>query len=116
MSIHAERIDCEYVGDVQIWRARCGCGWSGDQHPAQDSQAHDFAAREYLEHVEKALGANAYYTAPVACKNCGSVHEQGVLVGRQVTSERCVRCGTTMLAPNNDAWNESSRDADRRAE
>lgn len=98
MSLHTQDRACESDG----WITRCACGWVGDHSPT-----HSVAERQYREHVEEALGADAYYSAPVACRNCGSEHEQGVLVGTHVTVNPCVRCGTVMLNPSNDAWDES---------
>lgn len=118
MSLHADMTGCEHTdrdGKREVfWRARCECGWAGEAHSTSAlSEAAKVAKLNYRAHVEEALGAQAYYSAPVACKNCGSEHEQGVLIGTHVTSERCTRCGTTMLTPSNDAWNESRENSKR---
>lgn len=87
---------------------RCECGWEGTERSTSDDfAAHDLAFRDYRAHIEEALGASAYYSTTVACRNCGSEHEQGVLIGTHVTSATCSNCGTRMLQPSNDAWDES---------
>jgi hypothetical protein len=94
-------------------RASCRCGWIGEWRGGELHAMHRHVRSEYREHVEAALGPDAYYAAPVACRNCGAEQEQPILVGTYVTSNPCARCGTTMLSPNNDAWNESREQSKR---
>lgn len=118
MSLHAYNGDCEHhdeplaedarvTGRVVEWRGTCACGWSGPWHSESTHVAAAAAREDYRAHVEADLGAEAYYDAPAGCRNCGSEHVQGVLVGMHVSSTPCVRCGTTMLQPRNDTWDES---------
>jgi hypothetical protein len=112
MSLHVHHHECGHVdeGAVRLifWTSWCDCGWQGGQHWLHEtSEAAAKASRDYRVHVEEALGAEAYYTTSVACRNCGSEHDQGVLIGTHITSSPCARCGTTMLNPRNDAWDES---------
>jgi hypothetical protein len=107
--IHRETTFCghratERGGTTIFWVGACDCGWQGAEHDTSGSQGADGAHREYREHVEAELGAEAYYDADVACRNCGSHHRQGVLVGTHCMSNVCSRCGTTMLEPDNDVW------------
>lgn len=103
--IHSYQSDVEQGG----WRGTCACGWEGEWHRESTLVAADRAQADYLDHVEGALGPNAYYGASVACRNCGSRHEQPVLVGTHVTSNDCINCGTSMLQPDNETWDESGR-------
>lgn len=109
MSLHALIDGCGHRdtsrGREVFWCGLCECGWEGAEHSG--SHAADYARRDYRQHVEEALGAEAYYTATVGCKNCGSVHEQGVLVGTAVYQNACQRCGTRMLQPSNEIWDEA---------
>ncbi len=50
--------------------------------------------RHYVEHVEEALGAGAYYMAGVACRNCGSEHDQKLVIGTDIREGTCTRCGS----------------------
>lgn len=107
MSLHVSEINCSSNDDGRIvWVAACSCGWTSDEY---DGGNHALARRAYREHVEEVLGVDAYYQAPVSCRNCSSEHTQGVLMGTQVTSENCTHCGVSMLSPNNDAWHEMKR-------
>jgi hypothetical protein len=99
MSIHSHEREYDKPGG---WITRCACGWQGTH-----DQSVTLAEAQYRTHIEESLGGDAYYSAPVACRNCGSEHEQGVLLGTHVTSNPCARCGTTMLNPNNEAWHDS---------
>lgn len=112
MSLHRDMTDCIGRGPADhretFWQGVCDCGWEGQEFSTYgSSSAHDRARREYREHVEEVLGAEAYYDCNVSCRNCGSSHRQGVLVGTHVTSNACQRCGTNMLEPDNEAWDES---------
>lgn len=105
MSLHSERHDCSKRGDQTGWQASCECGWEGEWRASLgvSLQASTLAHDDYRAHVEEALGAEAYYQAPVACSNCASHHEQGVLVGTRVREATCMRCGVKALVPDNDA-------------
>lgn len=113
MSLH---VDTTGFKD-RAWHGSCRCGWTSetthDGHPPNAARA---AREDYRMHVEQAMGVDAYYTAPVACRNCGSEHEQGVLLGTYVCSADCIRCGMNMLSPRNDAWNETQRKPGRISE
>ena len=112
LHVHLERTEWRGEGDDRayvVW-AECECGWRGEDHSHDLHRDHDGARREYREHVEGELGASAYYSCGVQCRNCGSAHEQPVVVGTPVYQARCSRCGQRMLDPRNDAWQES-RDA-----
>jgi hypothetical protein len=102
MSLHSETRECDAVTG---WRTICVCGWEGKWHPA--STGVDRCHAEYRTHVEEALGVDAYYETSVACSNCGSEHNQDIVVGTTVSAAMCSRCGIAMLNPNNDAWDES---------
>jgi len=102
MSLHSETREYDAKNG---WRTICVCGWEGTWHDAR--RGTDGCHRDYREHVEDALGAAAYYDANVACRNCGSEHSQGVVVGTHVTAAACARCGTVMLSPRNEAWDEA---------
>jgi hypothetical protein len=87
------------------WRGRCACGWNGEQHDG--SGTYDLARRDYRAHIEEALGAAAYYEACVGCLNCGYAGSAGVLIGTDVWSGTCPRCGAKgRLRPNNDFYRE----------
>lgn len=111
MSLHAILHGCGHVdrdvGRDVFWQAACECGWEGEPiFLSVDSEAASKTRRHYRHHIEEVLGAEGYYTAPMACRNCGVEQEQGILVGTHVTSNPCARCGTTMIEPNNEAWHE----------
>jgi hypothetical protein len=91
MSIHHLETEIDERG----WRAECECGWVSNSHDSLGLKGNRLARQEYREHVEAALGADAYYNAPVACINCGSQHEQGLLIGTDVWSGTCARCGAS---------------------
>lgn len=103
--------DIAYVGRDETgqrsWVGACECGWEGEPHPIAASKGADAARADYKDHVESVLGAQAYYDADAHCRNCGSRHRQGVLIGTHVTSAPCQNCGTRMLNPDNEAWDES---------
>ena len=106
MSLHRETTYCENHDGTVEWVGACACGWqSGQWTPS--NRGTDLAHSEYRQHVEQELGAAAYITVAVACRNCGSTHEQGILVGTHTMSNACQRCGTTMLQPDNEAWHDS---------
>jgi hypothetical protein len=113
MSLHRKIEDWRDIpkpsgaGTVLERRGVCDCGWEGPWHATGSSD--ELAHRDYRQHVEAALGAGAYYEADVACRNCGSEHRQGVLVGTFVQSAVCSRCAAKMLDPNNDVWREGRR-------
>jgi hypothetical protein len=94
-------------------RVICDCGYIGPWRGGETLAMHALLRIDYREHAEAALGADAYYSAPVACRNCGSEHEQPVLIGTYADSAPCARCGTRMLEPNNDAWHESREQSKR---
>jgi hypothetical protein len=108
MSLHCDTTACGSIDGRIYWQGGCECGWLGERHGDSPNTLDNASAahRDYKTHVEDALGAEAYYTANVACRNCGSEHEQSILIGTQVTSGKCIRCGTGMLQPSNDAWRE----------
>lgn len=111
MSLHVEQCYCDHrpgrgSGET-FWVAACECGWTGvEVSCSRNSNAASIAKRDYREHIEAALGADAYIDAPVKCRNCGMEGSQGILVGTHVMSNACARCGQTMLSPDNEAWNE----------
>lgn len=116
MSLHTETthtIKDDSVGTGKIgWKAACSCGFVGpDQYDDRYIGESDQAHADYRAHIEEALGADAYYNANVACRNCGSHHTQPCLVGAHIMSSHnvCTNCGTTMLQPDNDVWDESKR-------
>lgn len=115
MSLHVNLTECHGRGPKDarevFWVAACECGWTSDQEHTGDGWKR--AKLEYRHHVEDALGAEAYYTAPVSCKNCGSEHTQGILVGTHVYENACQRCGTSMLEPDNEAYNEAQERSKR---
>jgi hypothetical protein len=79
------------------WQSLCDCGWVGEMFPDVLASRSD-----YVKHVEGALGADAYYSAPVACTNCGSEHDQELVIGTDVKGGTCTRCGCRgRLVPNN---------------
>jgi len=81
----------------------CACGWETEPQPN-----HEAVKRAYCAHVEEALGAEAYYTAPVKCLICGSEHDQALVIGIGPDESVCERCGVAgRLRPNNEHWNES---------
>lgn len=112
MSLHVLHHECghEEHGDRSIfWTAWCDCGWQGDRHWLHErSEAANAARRDYALHISEALGAEGFYSAAVACKNCGSRHQQGVLIGTPVYSSPCSNCGQTMVMPDNDVWHEET--------
>lgn len=110
MSLHIDETECHMQDGHTVWVAKCACGYSGEPRPAGE---HKTARRDYRQHVEGELGPLAYFAAPVACRNCGSRHEQGILMGTHVSSENCAHCGTTMLSPDNSAWKDSKRNQQR---
>ena len=112
MSLHRETTYCENHDGTVEWVGACVCGWQhGEWVPS--SRGSDSSHAAYRRHVEDALGPDAYINVAVACKNCGSVHEQGILVGTHTMMNPCVRCGTAMLTPDNEAWHESKADSSR---
>lgn len=118
MSLHAHHHECGHADtdDARLifWMSWCDCGWEGERYWLHlTSEAAHRARLEYRNHVEDVLGAEAYYDASVACRNCGSEHVQGVLLGTHVTSGACSRCGTTMLQPRNDTWDEGRANSHR---
>lgn len=112
MSLHREETFCSKNHEELIgWQAACACGWEGEGHfriPARDA---DLAHKDYRNHVEDMLGAEAYYTAPVGCKNCGSRHSQPILIGTPVYQNGCENCGQKFLQPDNAIWDESRASA-----
>lgn len=112
MSLHVHHRECGHVdeNDVRLifWTSWCDCGWQGNPHWLHEtSEAAARARRDYNAHIGETMGAEGFYMAPVGCRNCGSHHEQGIVVGTYVDSNPCERCGTTMLQPDNDVWDES---------
>ena len=110
--IHRETTFCGHTltptgGVATWWAGACDCGFTGESHPSSGSAGPDAAHADYREHVETALGAEAYYDAHVACRNCGSRHAQSILIGTHVDSGACSRCGTRMLQPDNETWHEN---------
>lgn len=109
--------DCQWFGEGDdrkcCWQGRCTCGWVGEWHDQGVPVAPTLAKLDYKCHVEAEMGAQAYYDAPVGCRNCGSQHEQPVLMGLHVTAQACHRCGTTMLQPNNEVWDEMRENTKR---
>lgn len=95
MSLHTYR--CEFVNSHI--HPSCACGWKGD--PQEDVSQ---AINAYSSHVEEALGADAYYNAPVACANCGSEHQQGLIIGTDVWTGTCDRCGVERRLRPNNVW------------
>lgn len=85
----------DLADDESVKAVEIDCGWVSESHGSLGLRGNRLARREYQEHVEAALGADAYYNAPVACINCGSQHEQGLLVGTDVWSGTCVLCGAS---------------------
>lgn len=111
MSLHVHHHECGHEGPDHarrvFWTSWCDCGWEGPRYWSHETgEAANRARRDYHLHIEETLGAEGYYTAAVACRNCGSHHEQGIVVGTHVTSNRCQRCGTTMIQPDNEVWDE----------
>jgi hypothetical protein len=92
------------------WMGRCDCGWMGEWHFESTPVACALVRKDYQAHVEAELGAQAYYDAPVGCRNCGSQHDQPVLVGLHVTSQACHRCGTVTTYYRKDSMRELIRD------
>jgi hypothetical protein len=109
MALHSRETQYEHASSS--WIAECDCGWESERFPETGGglKGHRQARRAYREHVESALGAEAYYLAPVACINCGSEHDQGLLIGTDVWSGSCERCGVGgRLRPNGNAIRERS--------
>lgn len=105
MAIHSFANKSIYDADSKHhYQATCGCGWQGELQAGYFSTA---TRDDYRQHIEEALGGDGYYEAPVACKNCASHHVQSILTGTTVHSENCIRCGTTMLVPRNQAWDDA---------
>lgn len=107
---HRDLTDCPpHNGDAK-WVGACACGWTCDPRASSDYGtfgASRMAHEDYRQHVENVLGvAQAYYQAPVRCMNCGSEHEQGVLIGTRVRESVCIRCGVTNLLPDNEAYRD----------
>lgn len=118
MSLHVHHHECRRrdtdAGREVLWVSWCDCGWQGGEWSLSAyGEAAERARLDYRQHIEETLGAEGYYTASVGCRNCGSHHEQGVLVGTHVSSASCASCGTRMLQPDNEVWDES-REAGRR--
>lgn len=112
MSLHRETTYCENHDGCVEWVGACSCGWQHDEWVSSGRGA-DSSHDAYRKHVEGALGPDAYLTVPVACRNCGSRHEQGILVGTHTMCNACQRCGTTMLEPDNEAWHDSRENSRR---
>lgn len=108
MSLHS--LDNECIGRgprgarETFWQAHCACGWHGPEYASADhSEAFGRSRRDYEVHVEEALGAEAYYTAPVGCANCAYEGDASVLVGTDVWGATCPNCGSRgRLRPNNE--------------
>lgn len=118
MSLHVHHHDCGHEGprDARrtFWTSWCDCGWEGELYWSDESADAAGRARiEYVRHIEETMGAEGFYTAPVGCRNCGSHHKQGIVIGTHASSGVCDRCGTRMLQSDNDVWDES-REASRR--
>jgi hypothetical protein len=80
--------------------ACCGCGWCS--RPWTGESGAPRAINDYHDHVVAQLGASAFYSAGVACSNCGSEHDQSLLVGIKVEHATCRECGTQgSLIPSN---------------
>jgi ribosomal protein S27E len=118
MSLHVLHHECGHLdeshGRATFWTAWCDCGWQGERFfDRESSEAANKARREYAQHINETMGAEGFYTAAVACRNCGSRHEQGVLVGTPVYSATCSNCGQRMVKPDNEIWNEETRERSR---
>jgi hypothetical protein len=92
-------------GTKTQWWGTCSCGWIGERHESDEAQQ---ATEDYRRHIEEALGPAAYISAEVSCFNCGSRHEQSILLGTHVSQNTCARCNRGNLRPDNAV----SRDAD----
>jgi len=104
MSLHSDRT-AFLSGGAQV-RGACTCGWMAEPRPAGERLAAD---DDYAEHIEAALGADAYYAARVGCVNCGSKQVQTVLIGRTVNTVPCANCGARTLVPRNDVAEDHRR-------
>lgn len=115
MSLHVfEELHGHLPGTVTYYtQAACACGWSGEQLTGKEGQSYASTKDvidDYRAHVEEHLGTDAYYDAPVKCRNCASVHEQPCLVGLTINFwTACTRCGLRELSPDNEAYNERER-------